>query len=137
MEERRESQRDDGLRFARRMYLPRALGLAFGGICIAGVLRENGAPVMVWIALALSCLAWPHAAWLLARRADDPRRSELNNLTVDSVLGGAWIAAMQFNLLPSVVIFVMLCMDKIAVGGIAFLARCLAAQLVAAAAMIA
>src|SRR5262249_10863002 len=40
-------------------------------------------------------------------------------------------------LLPSVVIFVMLCMDKIAVGGARFLARCLAAQAFAAAAMVA
>jgi diguanylate cyclase len=36
-----------------------------------------------------------------------------------------------------VVIFVMLCMDKLAVGGVRFLARCLAAQAFAAAVMVA
>jgi len=135
--ERRESRRDEGLRFARRMYAPRVVGLALGAVCIGGVLWSDGAPPAAWAALALSCLAWPHLAWLLARRADDPFRTELRNLTVDSAFGGAWIAAMQFNLLPSVVIFVMLCMDKISVGGAPFLARCIAAKLVAAAAMIA
>ena len=40
---------------------------------------------------------------------------------VDSALGGAWIALMQFNLLPSVVILIMLSMDKLAVGGVRFL----------------
>ncbi|HEV7477425.1 MAG TPA: diguanylate cyclase [Burkholderiales bacterium] len=137
MEERRESRREEGLRFARRMYLPRAAGLALGAICIAGVLWTNGASPAAWAGLALSCLAWPHLAYRAARHARDPYRAELRNLSVDSAFGGAWIAAMQFNLLPSVVIFVMLCMDKLSVGGARFLARCLAAQAVAAAAVIA
>jgi diguanylate cyclase len=73
----------------------------------------------------------------MARRARDPYRAELRNLAVDSAWGGAWIAAMQFNLLPGVVIFVMLCMDKLSVGGARFLARCLAAQACAAALVVA
>jgi diguanylate cyclase len=137
MEERRENRREDGLRFVRRMYAPRVVGLAFGAVCIGGVLWTNGAPAAAWIALALSCLAWPHLAFWLARRAPHPYRGELRNLTLDSALGGAWIAAMQFNLLPSVVIFSMLAMDKISIGGARFLARCLAAQLAAAAVVIA
>ena len=135
--ERREGRREEGLRFVRRMYAPRAFGLAVGGLCIGGVLWENGAGTLAWLALALSALVWPHIAYPIARRAEDPYRAELRNLTVDSALGGVWIAAMQFNLLPSLVIFVMLCMDKLAVGGVRFLARCLAAQAFAAAAMVA
>ena len=69
MEERRESRREEGLRFARRMYLPRSVGLASGALCIGGVLWTNGASAAVWVALALSCLAWPHLAFQLARRA--------------------------------------------------------------------
>jgi diguanylate cyclase len=137
MEERREGRREEGLRFAQRIYAPRAFGLAAGGLCIGGVLWENGAGTLAWLALGLSSLVWPHVAYQIARRAEDPYRAELRNLTVDSALGGVWIAAMQFNLLPSVVIFVMLCMDKIAVGGVRFLARCLAAQAFAAAAIVA
>jgi diguanylate cyclase len=137
MEERREHRREEGLRFARRMYVPRILGLAAGAVCIGGVLWSNGASAAAWVALVLSTLVWPHLAWPLARGAADPYRGELRNLTLDSAFGGAWIAAMQFNLLPSVVIFAMLAMDKISIGGTGFLARCLAAQLAAAALVIA
>src|SRR5262245_14015329 len=136
MGERRESRRGEGLRLARRMYPPRAVGLALGGVAIGGVLWSHGAGPLVWAALVLSSIIGPHVAYQLARPSADPFRCELRSLTIDSALGGAWIAAMHFNLLPSVVIFVMLCMDKIAVGGTRFLARCLTAQALAAAAVI-
>ncbi len=44
-------------------------------------------------------------------------------MTLDSALGGMWVALMQFNLLPSVLLVTMLCMDKIVVGGLGFLLR--------------
>jgi diguanylate cyclase len=134
LEERREGRREEGLRFARRIYAPRALGLAAGGLCIGGVLWENGAGTLAWLALGLSSLVWPHVACQIARRAEDPYRAELRNLTVDSALGGVWIAAMQFNLLPSVVILIMLTMDKMAIGGTRFLARCAGVLVLACAA---
>jgi len=137
MEERRESRREEGLRFSRRMYLPRSVGLALGALCIGAVLWGDGASSGYWVALALSAFAWPHLAYQLARRAENPYRAELRNLTIDSALGGVWIAAMQFNLLPSVVIFAMLCMDKLSVGGMRLLARGLGAQALAAAMVIA
>ena len=115
---------EQGLRFVRRMYLPRAVGLALGGVAIAGVLLMNGAPPSVWLALFLSVVAWPHLALWLGLRSRNPFRAELRNLTVDSALGGAWIALMEFNLLPSVVLLIMLSMDKMAVGGVRFLVKC-------------
>jgi diguanylate cyclase len=42
---------------------------------------------------------------------------------VDSAMGGVWIAVIQFNLLPSVVLATMLSVDKIGVGGIRFVTR--------------
>ncbi|MFP5406000.1 MAG: diguanylate cyclase, partial [Gammaproteobacteria bacterium] len=39
------------------------------------------------------------------------------NLLIDSTIGGFWIAAMGFNLLPSSLIVTMLCMSNMAVGG--------------------
>lgn len=126
---------DEGLRFLRRMYAPRAIGLALGGVCIGAVLWENGdATPALWTALALSALAWPHMAYWFGRDSGDPYRTELSNLTVDSALGGAWIALMKFNLLPSVLLLAMLSMDKLAVGGPRFLARCTAALAAACAA---
>ncbi|HEX2199780.1 MAG TPA: diguanylate cyclase [Burkholderiales bacterium] len=114
---------EEGLRFVRRMHLPRTLGLALGGVAIGTVLWTRGAHPLAWAALAASALAWPHVAYALGLRSADPYRSELRSLTLDSALGGAWIAALQFNLLPSVVLLAMLSMDKMAVGGARFLAR--------------
>ncbi len=124
-------RREQGLRFARRMYLPRVVGLALGGVAIAGVLIANGAPPALWAALFASAIVWPHLALWIASRSRNPFRAEQRNLMADSALGGAWIGLMQFNLLPSVLILIMLSMDKMAVGGTWFLARC-SALLVAA-----
>ena len=118
------SRRELGLRFVRRMYRPRVIGLALGGVAIAGVLIANGAHPAVWAGLFFSAIVWPHIALWVGIRSRNPFRTELRSLVVDSALGGAWIALMQFNLLPSVVILIMLSMDKMAVGGARFLARC-------------
>jgi diguanylate cyclase len=124
----------DGLRFARRMYLPRAAGLAFGCFAIGSVLYEQRAPGLLWGLLVLNGALWPHLAYLLAARSRDPREAELRNLTFDSACGGAWIAAMYFNLLPSVMLAVMLSMDKVSVGGTRLLARTATAMILAGAA---
>jgi len=116
------------------MYRPRMVGLALGGVAIAGVLIANGAHPATWAALFFSAIVWPHLALWAGSRSRNPFRTELASLMVDSALGGAWIALMQFNLLPSVVILIMLSMDKMAVGGARFLGRCTAALLVACAA---
>jgi len=125
--------REDGLRFAQRMYRLRPFGLALGAVCVGGALWVRGAHPLVWTALALNALAWPHLAYLLARRSADPYRAERLNLMLDSASGGAWIAVIGFSAAPSVVIFSMMVMDKVSVGGLRFLARCLAVQVAAAA----
>jgi diguanylate cyclase len=117
------------------MYVPRIIGFVLGAICIGGGLWEVGAPAWVWAALVLHALAWPHLTYLLAARSRDPYRGELRNLMLDSLGGGAWIAAMHFNLAPSVVIVAVQAMDKAAVGGAKFLGRCLVAQVAAAVAV--
>ena len=108
---------EEGRRFVRRMYLPRVVGLGLGGVCIGVVLGSNGAPPAAWAALVLSTAVWPHVAFWLGRRSSNPYRTELRNLLLDSALGGAWIAMMKFNLLPTVLLLVMLSMDKVAIGG--------------------
>jgi diguanylate cyclase len=114
------------LRFVRRIRWMRTLGLGLGVLCVASVLRLHDESAGWWILLLANGYAWPHAAWLLATRSADPRRAELRNLMVDSALGGAWIAVMQFNLLPSVLLATMLSVDKISVAGPLFLLRNLA-----------
>jgi diguanylate cyclase len=117
-------RREYGLRFASRMYRPRIVGLGLGGVAIAPVLWANGAHPAVWLALGLSAFAWPHIAYGLSLGSNNPYQTELRNLMVDSVLGGTFVALMKFNVLPSVLLMVMLSMDKLAVGGAKFLVRC-------------
>lgn len=126
---------EEGRRFARRMYLPRIIGYVLGGVCIGGGLWEVGAPSWAWTLLVVQALVWAHLAYPLAVRSRDPYRAELRNLMLDSMSGGAWIAAMHFNLAPTVIIVAVQAMDKAAVGGWRFLGRCLVAQIAGAAAV--
>jgi diguanylate cyclase len=123
---------DHDLRLARRIHRLRTLGLGLGFLCVASVFREQGAHPALWALLVVHGFVWPHAAYGLALRSSDPRRMEFRSLMTDSLLGGAWVALMGFNTLPSVLLVTMLAMDKIAVGGGRLLARMLAVQAVGA-----
>lgn len=116
-------ERIRALRFVRRMHRMRMLGLALGFLCVASVLRLHDAAPGLWALLLVNAFAWPHVARLHAARDPNPRNAELRNLLVDSALGGVWIAVMQFNLLPSVLLVTMLAVDKVSVGGPLLLAR--------------
>lgn len=123
--------RASGLRFARRIRVLRSLGLGLGGVCVGATLWEQGAHPLLWSALTVNGLAWPHLAWWISQRSRDPRRTELRNLLLDSAFGGAWIALMAFNPLPSALLATMLAMDKICVGGWRMLRGALAVQAIA------
>ena len=117
-------RREVGLRFVARVYPNRVIGLALGAIAVATVFWTNGAHPAAWLAIGVFALVWPHIAYGLGQSAADPYATEVRSLTIDSALGGAFIALMEFNVLPSVLIAVMLSMDKLTVGGLPFLARC-------------
>jgi diguanylate cyclase len=117
------ARRPRALRFARRIRWMRTLGLGLGFFCVASVFRLHGAPAWLWALLLVHGFVWPHVAWLVASRSADPAARERHNLTVDSALGGAWLALMHFNLLPSVLLATMLVVDKIGVGGLRFALR--------------
>ena len=119
----------DKLQLPREVYRLRLLGLALGFICVAAVLYEHGASPIVWVLLALHCFVWPHIAWYRARTSADPHRAERQHLIFDSAMGGAFIALMQFNLLPSVLLITMLTMDKFG-WGVRFLLRSSAAMII-------
>jgi diguanylate cyclase len=119
---------DDGLRFARRMYRLRIVGPLLGAVCVGGALWAQDARPLSWALLALNALVWPHVAYLIASRSANSYRAERRNLMLDSASGGAWMAVIGFSAAPTAVIFAMMAMDKVSVGGMRFLARCLAAQ---------
>jgi len=116
------------LRFVGRIYVLRLLGVALGALSVGSVLYEQHAPAALWALMLCHAGIWPHLASRFARLARDPRGAELRNLQIDSVLGGAWIALMHFNLVPSVVAALMLSIDKIHVGGVRLLLRCIGWQ---------
>lgn len=124
-------------RFVERIFRLRALGLALGFFVVAGVFLGNEAPLWAWTLLVLDGFLWPHLARQLALHASDPESAEINNLILDSAMGGVWVALMHFNLVPSVLLVVMLSIDKVNVGGWRLLARGFAAQLAACVATIA
>jgi PAS domain S-box-containing protein len=117
----------EGRRFARRVYHPRIIGLGLGFLCAASVLYQKDAPAVTWLGLVVNTFVWPHLAYLLAISSGNPRRAETRNLMLDSFFGGLWIPLISFNLLPSATFVFMLSMDKLAVGGVRFFARGLAA----------
>lgn len=115
-------------RFGFRTYRMRVLGLGLGTLCVGAVLREHHDSTGLWALLLFNGLIWPHLAYLRVRHSRDPINDEYRNLTLDAAMGGFWIAAMQFDALPSVLLMVMLTMDKVIIGGPRFGARTLAAM---------
>ena len=95
----------------------RATGLALGLVPVLVVLHELQAPLVMWLLAFANGIVWPWVARRLARRHAKPLVAERRCLIVDSAMGGVWVALMQFNLVPSVVLGSMLLMDKFAFGG--------------------
>jgi len=90
-------------------------GLAF--VAAAVVFNANGASIALPALFALNACAWPAMARAFALRSPDPHGVEFRNLLIDSALGGAWIALLQFNLLPCALLTVVLSCDKAIAGG--------------------
>ncbi|WP_233872328.1 diguanylate cyclase [Paraburkholderia adhaesiva] len=107
-----------GRRFVERVYRLRVAGLGLGIFCVASVLAQQDRGFLMWALLVFHGFVWPHVARRAALASAVPYRGERVNLLIDSVLGGFWVAAMRFNVLPSVLILTMLSMDNIAAGGL-------------------
>ncbi|WP_232071734.1 diguanylate cyclase [Paraburkholderia pallida] len=119
-----------GKRFVERIWRLRMAGLGLGFFCVASVFVQQGRGTLLWALLVFHGFIWPHVARRAAHAWAVPYRGERVNLMVDSALGGLWVVAMRFNLLPSVLILAMLSMDNIAAGGARLFMRGVAAHLV-------
>jgi len=106
-----------GLGLARRVYLPRIVGLGIGALCAGAGLYQANAPPWVWGVLVVYCYAWPHIAFRISIRSASPFAAERRNVLVDSFAGGFWAVAMAFNVLPSVLLLAALAMNNFATGG--------------------
>jgi len=114
-----------------RWYRLRLAGLLLAAVPIGWVLGDIGARPLTWAILVATTAAWPALARELAARGPDAEGAETRSLLVDSALGGLWVAMMQFNLLPSVLLTVMLTCAKTMAGGWRLALRGLIVQLAA------
>ena len=114
-----------------RWYRLRLAGLLLAAASIGWVLQDLGARSLTWALLVATTAVWPALARELALRSPDAEGAETRSLLVDSALGGMWIAMMQFNLLPSVLLTVMLTCAKTMAGGWRLAMRGLVVQLAA------
>ncbi|RON21018.1 diguanylate cyclase AdrA [Pseudomonas brassicacearum] len=110
-----------GLSLAKRLYTSRTLGLALGLLCVSAAMYPLDPAPWVWGLMLFNGVLWPHVAYQWARRAKVPFHAEHRNILVDAFLGGFWVAAMQFNPLPSVATLSMMAMNNVAIGGMRFL----------------
>lgn len=108
---------DDASRVIRRSYGLRLLGLTLGAVMVGAVLYRREVALSVWVLLALHALVWPHAAWWLQHRSREPIELDQRCFLGDAAMGGVWIALMQFNLLPSVLLMTMFSITLIATDG--------------------
>lgn len=108
---------DGSRRIVRRSHGLRTLGLALGAIMVGTVLWRLGAPASVWVMLIAYALVWPQLAWLVLRRSAKPAEVDQRLFLGDAAMGGVWIALMQFNLLPSVVLATIYAITLIAADG--------------------
>ncbi|KOC89528.1 diguanylate cyclase AdrA [Winslowiella iniecta] len=122
--------RRSGLRFARRVYLPRIVGMGFSFIFVVWSLADTPSNWLIGL-LFINGFIWPHLAYWSAINTKDPMRSEQRNLLLDAVFGGVWIALMGLNALPSTLLAAMMGMNNIAANGTKFFFRGLMLQLAA------
>jgi signal transduction histidine kinase len=103
-------------------------GLMALGI-VSSVLWGTSASPIAWAMVILYAAAWPHLAFLAASHASDSKGAELWNLLGDSFIQGCFVAFMGFSLWPSAVAVTSINAGNLAVGGLRFAAKGLAALL--------
>ncbi|WP_347901563.1 diguanylate cyclase [Pseudomonas purpurea] len=123
-----ENKRGKGLSFAKRIYMPRIIGLGIGCISVFAALYPLQMPLWIWALLLFNGFIWPHVAYQLSTRATFPYHAERRNLLYDSLLGGFWVATMQFTPLTTVTIISMMAMNNVAAGGYRLFVRGILAQ---------
>ncbi|TAL86672.1 MAG: diguanylate cyclase [Rhodanobacter sp.] len=118
-------KREKHLEYVALVHRMRTLGSGLGALPVASVLYQQNASRWLWALVILHAVIWPHVAWVIASRAENPARAERRNFLVDTILVGIWVPVMQLNLLPSAVLVTMLAMNHVSAGGWRLLARSL------------
>jgi len=96
----------------------RSLFFAIGLFVIGTHLAYLQAGAVMWTLLALQLLVYPQLVYWRAARAADPLRAELQNLMIDGVLLGAWLAVWGLPLWISFMLFVGVCVNVVLFMGL-------------------
>ena len=93
--------------------------LSFAAVFVAVALDwwDKGASRTMWILLALQFLVYPHLVYVRACRAKVPHDAEIDNLLIDSLLIGVWVAALHFAVWPSFTLWLASTLNIIIVRG--------------------
>lgn len=107
-----------GIRFARRIRLPRTIGLAGIFFPLAGALVTQSVDGGWWLLLVIWGFVWPHFAWQLAYRSADPHGREVHNLKADAVIAGLWVGLTGVNVPLAAALIMMISINMIGAGGL-------------------
>src|SRR5512147_2346608 len=69
---------------------------AWSFLVVGLVLWERGAGALAWVLLVLQFFVYPQLMYLRAIRSKNSRAAEMQNILVDPVLLGVWLAALGF-----------------------------------------
>jgi diguanylate cyclase len=97
----------------------RTIGFVLVLLTLAAHMRMAGVPSLLWVALPVTFLGWPVAAYRLAVKSASPWPAELWNLRVDALIYGAWASALGFPLWIAFVLFVAATVNLTAFAGVA------------------
>lgn len=95
----------------------RTIGFATILLTLGAHMLEVETPSFMWVALVVTFVGWPMAAFGLAKQSDHQWQAELWNLRVDSLIYGAWASASGFPLWISFVLFLAATVNMTAFGG--------------------
>lgn len=114
MEEQSQSasRLEVGRRFVRTVYRIRIFGLLLLGVSLGAPLLDRATPAGDWLFLLSVVFIWPHIAYFLSRRSENPAAAEVRNVLVDSLFGGVAMGAVAFNIIPCVVVYLVLCINS-------------------------
>jgi signal transduction histidine kinase len=87
------------------------------------VTLQGKTPAPLLSILAFYGLAWPHVAYLVARKSRDTKAAELRNLLADCVFLGSFVAITGFNPMISVALLCCINAANLSLGGVPFAVR--------------
>jgi len=98
-------------------YMPRIVGFIIYGIVLSAIFIESR-NVIVWTAIFLQAIVWPHVAYLIGKNSGNGRKTEYRNMFFEAFLCGIWMNLASFQLWPSTVFFLGAAINLLATRGL-------------------